>query len=134
MKFSRQREIILKYVRESHSHPTADEVYTALKKDSPELSLGTVYRNLSRLSGLGMIKKIPIAGGGDRFDGRTDEHWHFICDKCGAVYDIDYALPDVESAVLAHSGHKVTFITLAFGGICKECLSNARTEQHDAPL
>ncbi len=129
MKFSRQREIILQFVRESHSHPTADEVYTALKKDSPELSLGTVYRNLNRLSGLGMIKKIPIADGGDRFDGRTDSHWHFICDRCGAVHDIDYALPDVESAVLSQSGHKVTFVTLSLRGICKDCLLKAGAER-----
>ncbi len=129
MKFSRQREIILQFVRESHSHPTADEVYTALKKGSPELSLGTVYRNLNRLSGLGMIKKIPIADGSDRFDGRTDSHYHLICERCGAVYDIDYVLPDVESAVLSESGHKVTFITLSLRGICKDCLSKDLPKQ-----
>ncbi len=128
MKFSRQREIILKYVRDSHNHPTADEVYTALKKNSPELSLGTVYRNLNRLSGLGIIKKIPIADGSDRFDGRTDRHWHFICDSCGGVYDVDYALPDVESAVKMQSGHKVTIVTLSLRGICRDCLEKAQCD------
>ncbi len=126
MKFSRQREIILQFVRDSHSHPTADEVYTALKKDSPELSLGTVYRNLNRLSGLGMIKKIPIADGSDRFDGRTDRHYHLICDNCGAVYDVDYTLPDVAGSVEAQSGHKVTIVTLSLRGICKDCLEKSR--------
>lgn len=129
MKFSRQREIILQFVRDSHSHPTADEVYTALKKNNPELSLGTVYRNLNRLSGLGIIKKIPVADGGDRFDGRTDSHYHLICDRCGAVYDIDYVLPDVESAVLSGSGHKVTFVTLSMRGICRDCLAKDMPEQ-----
>ena len=78
MKFSRQREIILRHVKNFPVHPTADQVYTALKKENPNLSLGTVYRNLNQLSDAGMLKKIHIADGSDRFDGRTDPHFHMI--------------------------------------------------------
>ena len=91
MNFSRQREIIYEQVRNFPVHPTAEEVYRALKNDNPNLSLGTVYRNLNQLSEAGMLLKIPIADGSDRFDGRADRHYHMICEKCGR------ALKDAES-------------------------------------
>ena len=122
MNFSRQREMILKQVVEHPIHPTADEVYTALKVDNPNLSLGTVYRNLNLLSEAGMLQKIRIADGSDRFDGRTDRHYHMICDCCGRVFDIE---PDIlagaEQAVFNAHGHTLTRLTLTMNGVCREC-------------
>ena len=89
MKFSKQREMILNQVKMFPVHPTADQVYTALKADNPNLSLGTVYRNLNLLSEMGELLKIRIADGSDRFEGRTDSHYHMVCDKCSRVFDVE---------------------------------------------
>ncbi len=122
MKFSKQREMILNYVRCYPVHPTADQVYTALKVDNPSLSLGTVYRNLNLLSEMGELLKIRIADGSDRFDGRTDQHFHMVCDKCSKVFDVELdELDYITDDVLKKYGHKLTNITLNLNGVCCEC-------------
>ncbi|MDE7192482.1 MAG: transcriptional repressor [Oscillospiraceae bacterium] len=129
MKFSRQREIILKYVKSFPVHPTADQVYTALKKENPGLSLGTVYRNLNQLSEIGMLKKIYIADGSDRFDGRTDTHFHMICEDCGRVFDIETPeLEEIISRIRQREGHEITGVTLNLRGICAECSVKEKAE------
>ena len=88
MKYSRQREMIYEQVMNFPIHPTADEVYYALKDENPNLSIGTVYRNLNLLSDMGRLMKINIANGKDRYDGRTDLHYHMTCTNCGRVFDV----------------------------------------------
>lgn len=108
MNFSRQREIIYNRVMNFPTHPTAEEVYTALKQDNPNLSLGTVYRNLNQLSEAGMLLKIPIADGSDRFDGRTDRHYHMICEKCSRVFDVELdCLDSIPQSVMNREGHMI---------------------------
>lgn len=122
MNFSRQRELIYNQVMNNPIHPTADEVYSALKKDNPNLSLGTVYRNLNMLSELGMLQKLSIADGSDRFDGRTDKHLHMVCDKCGKVFDIETdVLAGAEEKIHAEHGHIITKMTLNLNGVCADC-------------
>lgn len=124
MNFSRQREIIYNQVMQYPTHPTAEEVYRSLKNDNPNLSLGTVYRNLNQLSEAGILLKIPIADGGDRFDGRTDKHYHMICEKCSRVFDVELdCLEDIPNTVKNAAGHVITRVTLNLKGICSECLS-----------
>lgn len=127
MNFSRQREIIYNQVMNFPTHPTAEEVYTALKQENPNLSLGTVYRNLNQLSEAGMLLKIPIADGSDRFDGRTDRHYHMICEKCSRVFDVELdCLDTIPQTVMEAEGHRITRVTLNLKGICAACL--AKTE------
>src|SRR6056297_941756 len=89
MKFrkSKQREKILEVLKNTNCHPTADWVYDQVKKEFPNLSLGTVYRNLKILRQQGKIKKIEHGSTYDRFDVVTNEHYHFICEKCGQIID-----------------------------------------------
>ena len=87
LKYSRQREAILQFLMTRKDHPTADAVYANIRKEFPNISLGTVYRNLSLLTELGEIIKIPTEGA-DRFDARVAPHNHFICKSCGRVMDI----------------------------------------------
>lgn len=123
MNFSRQREIIYDQVRRFPIHPTAEEVYTALKAENPNLSLGTVYRNLNQLSEAGMLLKIPIADGSDRFDGRTDRHYHMICEGCGKVFDVELdCLDGIPHSVMSTAGHRITKVTLNLKGVCSDCL------------
>ncbi len=88
LKHSKQRECIKEYLANSYDHPTADMVYSHVKSQFPNISLGTVYRNLNLLTDIGESLKISTPAGGDRFDGQTDPHNHFICNQCGQVYDI----------------------------------------------
>ena len=114
--------MIFNRVKNFPTHPTADEVYTALKKDDPALSLGTVYRNLNLLSELGSLQKIHIDNAKDRFDARTDPHGHLLCAKCKRVFDIeDNSVNDIENRILEIYGHIVEEVSLNFKGICKDC-------------
>lgn len=129
MNFSKQREIIYNHVKCFPTHPTAEQVHTALKKDYPNLSLGTVYRNLNLLSELGMLKRIHIADGSDRFDGRTDPHFHMICENCGRVYDVDLDSPDeLIKLIKERDGHEITGIMLNLKGTCSECIKATDAE------
>ncbi len=120
-KFSRQREMIYEQVKNYPNHPTADEVCNALKKDCPNLSLGTVYRNLNLLSDMGLLTKIHL-GEKDRFDGNTTPHCHFFCEICGKVFDVeDSGINGIEERVLAGTGHLVKQVCVNFRGICRNC-------------
>ena len=77
LKYSRQREAIKDYLSSVTTHPTADTVYLNVKQEFPNISLGTVYRNLNLLAEIDDAIKISTPNGGDRFDGRTMPHYHF---------------------------------------------------------
>ena len=122
MKFSKQREIILNEIMNSNLHPTADTIYTNLKKDNPELSLGTVYRNLSQLTKHGYISKLSIPNQSDRFDKNIRPHAHLICEDCKNIYDLESN--SIESFILALSKEKNLTINrydIVLKGICKNC-------------
>ena len=84
LKYSRQRESIKENLMHRRDHPTADMIYTDIRKIYPNISLGTVYRNLALLSDLGEIRKLTVDGGADRFDGNISPHNHFTCRRCSA--------------------------------------------------
>lgn len=122
MKFSKQRELILNYILNSHEHLTADTIYADLKKDNPELSLGTVYRNLTKLTEVGAIKKVSLPNQVDKFDKNLEPHAHLICDECGSVTDIN--IPEVKSFIDKVSKDEDILINrynISFNGICKKC-------------
>lgn len=122
MKYSRQRELILNTVCSFPVHPTADSVYEAVRQQEPKISLGTVYRNLNQLAECGMLVKLPMPAGGDRFDGRLDDHLHIICSGCGAVCDVELNdLSSVDKEVEQQTGYLVTGRTMVFTGTCSKC-------------
>jgi Fur family peroxide stress response transcriptional regulator len=89
LKYSRQREAIKEFLMTRTDHPTADTVYANIRQEFPNISLGTVYRNLSLLSDIGEILKLSTGQGGDRFDGNATPHYHFICTECSSVIDLE---------------------------------------------
>lgn len=122
MKFSKQRELILNAVKDNTVHPTADFIYDYLKKDNPNLSLGTVYRNLSQLVNHGYIQKVSMPGLPDRFDSNVIEHNHMICDVCGNIQDIHLdILKNIPSAISNELDIEITSCTVILHGICKNC-------------
>ena len=88
LKYSKQRASIKDYLMHTTSHPTADTVYLHIKEEFPNISLGTVYRNLNLLAEIGEIQKLSPGIGPDRFDGNPAPHYHFICRHCGCVMDL----------------------------------------------
>ncbi len=111
---TRQKKAILKYLNNNTSHPTAGEVYEAVKKEIPDISIGTIYRELKKMSEKRQIRKIE--GRKKRFDYNTSNHAHFKCLKCGEIFDIDYK---IEYNKL--KGFEVKSHELIFNGICKKC-------------
>lgn len=89
-RYSRQREEVLRVVRNADSHPTADWVYEQVRKTLPHVSLGTVYRNLNLLADEGLIQRVILDDGVVRYDGNTHAHHHFICSKTGKIYDVEF--------------------------------------------
>jgi Fur family peroxide stress response transcriptional regulator len=103
-------------------HPSAEMIYDELKKIEPNLSLGTVYRNLKLLEDLGMVKKVTNINNVERYDAITSDHIHFVCDKCGAVMD----LPMFDNeAIIEKFNHDVNgsieWVNIILGGTCKNC-------------
>lgn len=122
MKFSKQRELILNYILNSHEHLTADTIYADLKKDNPELSLGTVYRNLTKLTEIGAIKKVSLPNQVDKFDKNLEPHAHFICDECGSITDISIpGMDEFLDKVSDEDGISIRKYDLTLNGICKKC-------------
>lgn len=122
LKYSRQREAIKLFLADRCDHPTAETVYLGIKQEFPNISLGTVYRNLSLLSEIGEIQKLSTGIGPDRFDGNAKPHYHFNCRKCGAVLDLTVDGLDHINVLAAQGfegeidGH-ITY----FYGTCPDC-------------
>ncbi|WP_157966509.1 Fur family transcriptional regulator, partial [Clostridioides difficile] len=118
----KQRELILNEILNNPVHPTADYLYENLKKDNPNLSLGTVYRNLAQLTEHGFIRKVSIPGNPDRFDGRIDNNYHIICEVCGEIYDLESeVLNNLQELISEETDIKITSYNISFKGICKNC-------------
>ena len=128
LKYSRQRESIKHFLMTTKEHPTADEVYMHVKKDFPNISLGTVYRNLNLLTDIGEAIKISTPDGGDRFDGRTEPHNHFLCTRCGRLLDLELDMKSIEEvnrlAAENFDGLIESSSTL-FYGECSDCIKKS---------
>jgi len=122
LKYSRQREAIKHYLASTKEHPTADTVYMHVKKEFPNISLGTVYRNLSLLSELGEIKRLTTGDGPDRFDGDTSTHHHFICRKCHRVTDLTMRdISEIKNVAAENFRGTIEDYSVNFYGICENC-------------
>ena len=128
---SKQRTLVLDVLKASHKHPNAEEVYLAVKQQLPDISLGTVYRNLNLLEEMGQIIRIQTGIGGDRFDAVTQMHPHLICTECGGVSDLDCQI-DKETELLRQalqtSGAQIQDVQIRAWGICGRCRENKESK------
>ncbi len=126
-KRSRQREHIYKLLQSTNKHPTASWIYDQLKPDFPNLSMGTVYRNINILLDQNLIQKLVAGSSFDRYDANTDPHYHFTCRECKAVDDIYLELFEtLNEEVSQTTGYQVEDHRLDFYGICPDCLQQER--------
>lgn len=116
---SKKRDAIREELCRAADHPSAEMLYARLKHRIPDLSLGTVYRNLSLFLQDGSAVCVATVDGQDRFDGRTDPHAHFICESCGRVLDLPLTLP--EELLRQPLPGRVRACSLSFFGVCNHC-------------
>ena len=125
-RITKQRQLVFNTLVNNPVHPTADYIYNQLKPDYPEISLGTVYRNLSVLYEQGKISIVPGNFQSDRFDGVPEPHYHFICNSCGEIFDMDIPYIDVLDDKAKNSlGFKVESHNLTFNGYCQNCVDKS---------
>lgn len=124
---TKQREEVLHSVKALCNHPSAEEVYAHVRTNNPNISKGTVYRNLNLLTDLNEISKVEMPGNEpDRFDVRTDNHHHAFCRICKKLYDFEL---DEDLSIKGHIVDK-EFLSeksqLILTGICQDCLSKEK--------
>lgn len=123
LKHSRQRDSIIEFLSTRKDHPTADTVYMNVRQSFPNISLGTVYRNLTLLADMGEILRIRVGDGVDHFDYDTSPHYHFVCRECGSVLDLDMEVTEEEDQAAQKNfegeieGHMTYFY-----GRCPNCI------------
>lgn len=124
VRYSKKREAILSVIRGTTCHPSAEWVYQQLKPEHPDLSLGTVYRNLVFFKENGTIQSVGVVNGQERFDGNTATHSHFVCDCCGAVIDLPEINLDetINQSVETKYHLAVGRHELTFHGTCQTCM------------
>jgi len=119
-----QRLKLMKYLKSTCSHPTADTIYKALVKDMPTISKTTVYNTLNILTEKGIILPISITGTEVRYDFSGNRHHHFLCEKCRKISDINVICPNLEKEEI--NGNIIKELHGYFKGICAECLRKAK--------
>jgi Fur family transcriptional regulator, ferric uptake regulator len=122
LRMTNQREMILRELRKSKQHLTADELYEKVKKIMPRISLATVYRNLEILSDAGIIAKLEVSGRQKRFDHEVHEHDHIYCVECHRVDNLDLDRESIRAVGWnSDKGYSVQGYRLEVAGICPEC-------------
>lgn len=124
MRFSHQRALVEKIMKSRYDHPTADMVYESARKLEPNISLGTVYRNLKTLSEEGVIDTLETVDKKIHYDGNKIEHIHFICSDCGQIFDV-YSKPEYPKEL---KGYMVTESKCVYYGKCADCMNKENLE------
>lgn len=129
LKYSRQRQVIKDFLMTRKDHPTADVVYMNVRREYPNISLGTVYRNLSLLTDLGEIRRLRMSDGIDHYDADISNHYHVICTECGSVTDLKTSGIDniIDDAGRNYDG-KIQGHVMYFYGVCADCCKKTTCE------
>lgn len=122
LRYSRQREAIKEFLMTRKDHPTADVIYQNVRLEYPNISLGTVYRNLTLLSDLGEILRLRLDDGTDHFDADISNHYHFICRDCGAIIDLEMdTIDSINDVAGKQFGGEIAGHVAYFYGKCANC-------------
>ena len=115
-----QRYAVMAFLLESHRHPTAAEIFAAVNRLDPRCSRATTYNNLRDLVKSGLVREVAVEGRAARFDAKDTRHHHFICDRCGAVEDLEWF--DVpKPAARALGKRRLRECEVIFRGLCAQC-------------
>ncbi|MGF3554226.1 MAG: Fur family transcriptional regulator [Thermoplasmatota archaeon] len=124
LKITHQRLEILQFLDTHSTHPTADEIYTELKKKNPALSKTTIYNVLETLQKNNLVQNLTISSQEQRYEIKNKMHHHFLCKTCKKIIDIEISCPNLKK--ILSQGHLVDEVHGYFKGYCKECLKNSK--------
>jgi len=124
-RLTRQVAAVYDALAASHDHPTAEQLFQRVRRVLPNVSLGTVYRNLDKLRDQGRLRVVRLEGGQAHYDAMMDAHDHFVCECCGAVIDLPGQAPAADLGLVHAAGHRVRGHTTALYGICNQCAAGA---------
>ena len=129
---SKKRDAILELMRGTTCHPTADWVYQGIRKTYPDISLGTVYRNLNQLCEERLVWRVGVVDGHERFDADTTPHAHFFCEQCGVVLDLPDNAPtqNYVKSLSKQYGFVVHSHEFKLHGLCEACIQNNNNNNH----
>ncbi|MFC2047301.1 Fur family transcriptional regulator [Chloroflexota bacterium] len=126
-RITKQKDSILEALESTNSHPTADWIYSKGRREIPNISLGTIYRNLRELEERGEILELRIDGSKGRFDNNTESHCHFHCVKCQQIFDLSVpACSEIIEKLTQQRGLQITSYMVIFSGLCVECQKNGQ--------
>jgi len=120
VRYSKKREAVYEVLSSTKSHPTAEWIYEQVKKEYPDISLGTVYRNLAMFKVDGRVISVGTVDGQERFDADTAPHSHFVCRQCCSVIDVEDRAPVAVPEAAEHCG-RVESCEIIYHGVCKNC-------------
>jgi len=119
---TKQRGAILRLLKAGYCHLTADQIYDEVRKGIPNISKGTVYRNLKVLRELGLVSELNLNDTVSRFEAKRDDHYHFRCERCGQVVDVDEPIDEeLDRRIAERTGFKILCHQLEFRGLCHDC-------------
>lgn len=127
LKITAQRLAIAECLAGDYTHPTAQEVYDRLRPRFPTLAVATVYNTLSALDSIGQCRKLDM-GGAIRFDPNRAPHDHAVCERCGAIRDVELAgeaTAELPAEPAALSGFRVERVERIYRGVCAQCAGAA---------
>lgn len=122
MNYSKQRAAIMRVMATNDEHPTAVRIYELVKELVPNISLGTVYRNLNVLVDEGLLHRIVCEDGGDRFDYSLLPHAHFVCRNCGEMSDVPLDYLKLRRWIGLDSVGSIDSCALTVYGLCRACM------------
>jgi Fe2+ or Zn2+ uptake regulation protein len=125
LKVTPQRQSIFRALHDSTVHPTAEAVYEVVSTQMPTISLRTVYQTLNDLANMGEIVALDVGTGSVRFDPHTGDHHHLVCERCGAVQDLEADFPGVTLPSGNGFGFEVSSTEIIFRGRCRDCVASA---------
>ena len=121
-KNSKQRDLIIHIIRNTKCHPNADWIYDQARLQIPNISLGTIYRNLNLLCTEGKIAELSLDKGITRYDGDLREHYHVRCSQCGRIDDVPHLVPRVSVEEIEQStGYRIHTHQMSLIGLCPDC-------------
>lgn len=121
-RMTKQKKVILEILRGTHCHPSADWVYEQARELVPDISLGTVYRNLSVLRDLGEILELNYGSTYSRYDGKCENHYHFFCEKCNNLFDVEIPVYEgLDKMMQDTTDFEVRYHRMEFYGLCNKC-------------
>jgi Fur family peroxide stress response transcriptional regulator len=119
---TKHRKAILKILMNTRSHPTADDIYDEVRKEIPNISKGTVYRNLKVLQEMGQVRELNLDGTKSRFEVAIASHYHFRCENCSRVLDLDVPIhTELDREIAEQTGLSISYHQLEFCGLCHDC-------------